>query len=162
MLRLPLKSEKLQVILNFVNVLHHDYNGRRCDWVKKQRVFSVYLGTFANPSCSASLETLALHLSWKLRCMFVCSNLMLRFLHAVKADLATECWPLLLLSLSTQRKIAANFNILMQGSLLATEHKDRAGYNFTSDHCGNKPRSLSVLRIWELCGETLSTLLLQG
>lgn len=98
--------------------------------MKKQRVFSVYLGTFANPSVSASLETLALHRSLKLRCMFVCSNLMFRFLHAVKADLATERLPLLLLSLSAQRNIAANFNILVQGSFLATEHKDRAGYNF--------------------------------
>lgn len=67
-----MKSEKLQVILNFVDVLHHDYNGKRCDSVTS--FFSACLGSFANPGCSASLESLALHLSLKLRCVFVCSG----------------------------------------------------------------------------------------
>lgn len=107
MLRLLLKAEKLQVILNFVDVLHHDYNGKRCDSVT--RFLSVYLGSFASPSCSASLETLALHLSLKLRCMFVCSNLLFRFLRAVKADLATGCRPLLLLSLISPEEDCSQF-----------------------------------------------------
>lgn len=93
---LLLKPEKLQVILNFVDMLHHDYNSKHCDWVT--RFFSVFLEALPTP-VAVLRSTFALHLSLKLRCMFVCSNLMFRFLHAVKANLATEHRPLLLLSL---------------------------------------------------------------
>lgn len=61
--------------------------------------FFLYTLEALPPPVAVLHSTLALHLSLKLRCMFVCSNLMFRFLHAVKANLATEHRPLLLLSL---------------------------------------------------------------
>lgn len=84
MLRLLLKSEKLQVILNFVDVLHHDYNGKRCDSVTR---FFCILKMLCQPWLQCFIREPCLALEFKTQ-VCVC---LFRLLHAVKADLTTEC-----------------------------------------------------------------------
>lgn len=95
MLRLLLKSGKLQLILNFVGMLHCDYNSKCCDWV-----FTFFFNILGK-LCQPLLYDPYLALKG------VCSNLMFMFLHAVwKADLATKHQPLLLLPLITVQSSA--------------------------------------------------------